>query len=74
MVVPHVEVPPDQIRDPLGAPRLVGKAMVQCTLPQEGADLFELCGGESGGASGRHRRLETAGTFQAFFPVADGVY
>ena len=74
MVVPHVELPPDQIRDPLGAPRRVGEAMLQGTLPQEGADLFELGGGESGGASGRHRRLETAGTFQPFLPVADGVH
>ncbi|GGS41230.1 hypothetical protein GCM10008961_35610 [Deinococcus knuensis] len=48
--------------------------MVQRTLPQEGADLFKLGGGESRGASCRHRCLETAGALQAFLPVTDGVY
>lgn len=73
-VVPHVEVPPDQVFDSSGAPGRGREAIVQRTLPQEGADLFELGGGESGGASCRHRCLETAGALQAFLPVTDGVY
>lgn len=48
--------------------------MSQRTLAQEGANLFKLSGGESGGASGGHRCLETAGALQAFLPVPDGVH
>ena len=47
--------------------------MVDCTLPQEGADLLELSGSESGGTSTRHSRLKTARTLQALLPIADGV-
>lgn len=74
MVVPHVELPPDHVCDPLGASCFIGETVLQSTLPQEGANLFELSGGESGGASGGHRCLNTAAALQPLFPVADGVY
>ena len=74
VVVPHIEVPPDQIGDPSCTPRLVGKAVLHCTLPQEGANLFKLGGGEARGTSSRHCRLKTTGAFQTLLPVADGVY
>lgn len=73
-VVPHVKMPPDHVRDSLGAPRRVGEPMVDGTLPQEGADLFQLRGGEAGGAAGGDRRLETTRALQTLFPVADSVH
>lgn len=74
VVVPHVELPPDQVRHPPSAPCFIGEAVLQSTLPQEGAKVLKLGGRESGGASGRHRRLESASTLQLFLPVADGVH
>lgn len=73
-VVPHVKVPPDHVRDAPGAPCLVGEAMGDRTLPQEGAEVFQLRSGESRGASGGDGRLETACTFEPLFPVAHGVH
>ncbi|CAM4085201.1 hypothetical protein DEFR109230_19790 [Deinococcus frigens] len=46
-VVPDVKVPTDEIRDPAGCPRIIGKAMLRRTLPQEGAKLLELAGGQT---------------------------
>ena len=73
-VVPHVEAPPDHVGDSLGAPCLVREAMEECTLPQEGAELFQLQRGQSGGASGGNGGLETACTFESLFPVAHGMH
>ena len=73
-VLPHMKVPPDHVRDSLGTPCLVGEAILDNTLPQEGMELFQLRSGESGGTSGSDGRLETACTFEPLFPVAHGVH
>lgn len=72
VVVPHVEVPTDDIGNPSGRPRLVGEAVVTSTLPQEGAKLLVLGGRQAGGAAGGDGRLERAAVFEPLDPVPYG--